>query len=196
MFTRAHYNVMIGLDNIIPFVKAFVIPYILWFPVVPTVLMYICIKDKLTFFRIVVSLAAGLIVCYIMFFFYQTTVPRPSLTGNDIFTLIIGIIYKIDKPINCFPSIHVLICFLLIEGIWTCKGKKTSISVIVTIINIFIILSTVFIKQHAVLDVVFGIIISTITFILSKIFVKENFGQRFTRTRVHAGVNSKIRVNN
>lgn len=192
-FTRAHYSVVINLDNSIPFVKEFVIPYVMWFPVVPSVLMYICIKDKSTYFRLIISLVASLLVCYISFFLYQTTVPRPDISGNDILTQLVLIIYKIDKPVNCFPSIHVLICVLLIEGMWTCKGKKTILSIIVTIICTLIILSTVFIKQHVVLDGVFGIAIAVITFILSNIFVKEKATDGFKK--VYSGINSKLGVN-
>lgn len=194
LFTRAHYSVVISLDNQIPFIKEFVIPYVMWFPVVPAVLMYICIKDKPTYFRLIISLIASLLVCYISFFFYQTTVPRPDIHGNDILTQIILHIYKIDRPVNCFPSIHVLICFLLIEGIWVCKDRKTIISIIVTIICTFIILSTVFIKQHVVLDGVFGIAIAAVTFILSNIFVKDSVTEGFKR--VYTGINSKLGVNN
>ncbi|AJA49646.1 PAP2 superfamily [Clostridium pasteurianum DSM 525 = ATCC 6013] len=169
------------LDARIPFIKEFIIPYVIWYPLVPLVFIYICIKDKLTYCKLLVSLVFGLIISYITFYFFQTTILRPSLVGNDLFTNIIRALYKVDNPFNCFPSIHVMTCFLMIEGIWKCKEKNLFMNISVTILNIIIILSTFFVKQHVVLDAVYGILIALVTFLLANLFIKNKVADLFKK---------------
>jgi len=183
-YANTNKTLITSLDNSIPFVKQFVLAYIMWFALVPLVFLYVCIKDKRTYARMLVSMVCGLIISYITFFFFQTTVPRPDLYGNDIFTYIIRIIYNTDRPYNCFPSIHVMNCVLMIQGIWAAKGKNKSLAIIVTILNVLVILSTLFIKQHVVLDAVYGAILAIVMFRLTNIFMREkamNFCRKIYR---------------
>ncbi len=120
-FANTDRTLVTTLDLYIPFVKQFVMAYIMWFALVPLVFLYVCIKDKETYVRMIVSMVCCLLISYITFFFFQTTVPRPNLYGNDIFTNIIRFLYNTDRPYNCFPSIHVMNCVLMIQGIWVAK---------------------------------------------------------------------------
>lgn len=175
--SRGVTSLATSLDRSIPFIKQFIVPYVLWYPLVPVVFMYICIRDKLTYCKLLVSLVCGLFISYLTFYFFQTTISRPILVGNDFFTIILKILYKIDNPFNCFPSIHIMTCFLMIEGIWKCKEKNTVINVFVTILNVAIIISTFFIKQHVILDGVYGIIIASITFLAANMLIKDEIAE-------------------
>lgn len=193
-YTNTNRNLITALDRAIPFVKEFIIPYVMWYPMVPLVFLYICLKDKETYCRMLISLAVSLIISYITFFFFQTTVPRPELVGNDVFTNIIRVLYSADRPINCFPSIHVMTCFLMIEGVWFTKGKNTKFAVITTIVNVIIILSTVFIKQHVVLDGVFGIAIAFVTFMATNIFVKNQAMEFCRKVYMLTDISKRINI--
>lgn len=150
----------IFVDKWIPFNKYFIVPYIMWYGYVGFFLMYLCIIDSEKYFKLLISLDIGVIICYIIFYFFPTTVPRPQLQGNDIFTLLVRMIYHKDNPYNCFPSIHVLNTLLV--AMYVNKeaefSKKTKI--ISCILAIFIILSTMFIKQHFFMDVVAATILA------------------------------------
>lgn len=173
-FTSSNTTLVTSIDRSIPFVKEFAIPYVIWYPMVPLVFIYICVKDKRNYCRMIISFAFSLITCYIIFFFFQTTVPRPSVVGNDIYSYIIKLIYKVDNPYNCFPSIHVLVCTLMIEGIWKTRNKSNIIAAIVTVLGVAVMLSTVFIKQHVVLDGVSGILIASIMYFLANKIIRGN----------------------
>lgn len=178
--SRGVTSLAIGLDARIPFIKEFIIPYVIWYPLVPLVFMYICMKDKLTYCKLLVSLVMGLIIAYITFYFFQTTILRPTLVGSsDIFTAIISILYKVDRPFNCFPSIHVMTCFFMIEGIWKCKERNFATAILVTFLNIAIIFSTFFVKQHVVLDAVYGILIASVTFAAANLIIKGKVAELF-----------------
>lgn len=165
---RGVYNLVTDIDKAIPFMSIFVIPYVSWYAFVILTFMYLCIKDRDTYYKTLISYDIGMVVCYIIYFMFQTTVPRPEVVGNDIFSRIVMLIYYYDEPFNCFPSIHVLSCYLMIKAINTSKAGNLVNRIIVFCVATSIILSTLFIKQHVVLDAFSAMFISGIIFNLVK----------------------------
>jgi len=70
------------------------------------------------------------------------------ITGTDFFSNLILNLYKVDKPYNCFPSIHVLNSVLIALYIYESEKVNKWIKAICIIMSASIILSTMFIKQH------------------------------------------------
>jgi len=163
-FNKEANSLVTKFDMAIPFIKIFIIPYIAWYAFIFFTMAYICYKDKETFVKTVISYNLGLIAAYITFLFFQTTVPRPEITGTDILTKLVMMIYKNDNPYNCFPSIHVLTSFLMIKSIYASNCKNKINVSIISIISILIILSTLFVKQHVILDIFGGILYADIIF--------------------------------
>ena len=114
-----------------------------------------------------------MLTCYIIYIVFQTTVPRPTLTGNDMFTRGVQYLYNKDKPFNCFPSIHCLTSFIMIKAIYNSKVKNLFSLSIIGSISILIIFSTLFIKQHVVLDVLAAIFLGNIIFDFINKYVME-----------------------
>jgi membrane-associated phospholipid phosphatase len=151
-------------DKAIPFVKEFIIPYVLWYPFIFACLLYFYMKDRRTYFRTLISINIGMIISFIIYFTFQTHVPRPILEGEDLLTKLVLIIYKGDNPYNCFPSIHVLESYLMIKGIYDCRNKIGLAVITIDIMSTLIILATMFVKQHVLLDVLGGIYLGEIVF--------------------------------
>lgn len=164
---RGAYSLVTRLDEAIPFMKVFIVPYIAWYGFIFLTMVYLCFKDRKIYFITIVSYNLGLIASYITFFFFQTTVPRPELTGSDILTKLVFLIYSADQPYNCFPSIHVLTSFLMVKAVMASNIKNKLIVYIVWFSSIMIIISTLFVKQHVVLDVVSGIVYADLIFRVS-----------------------------
>lgn len=127
-------------------------------------MFYFCYKDKETYYKATVCIIIGFIISYITYFFFQTTVPRPILVGNDLFIRILRFVYDTDKPYNCFPSIHALTCYLMIKSISNSPIRNTFNKLIIIVTSLLIIVSTLFIKQHVILDLVVAIFIGEIIF--------------------------------
>lgn len=119
-----------------------------------------CIINEGTYFRLLISLSVGMIICYVTFYIFPTTVPRPTIISNDIFSRLVLIIYQNDNPYNCFPSVHVVNA--MIVAIYVNREEKFNkiIKIISSLVAILIVLSTMFIKQHVFVDVVSGIIVA------------------------------------
>lgn len=170
---RGSRELVTYIDKITPFIKEFVIPYILWYIYIPLGLFIIYIFNKKNYFNTIITLNISLIISYLIFYFFQTTVPRPILYGDDIFTKLVMLIYNHDNPYNCFPSVHVISTYMVMRGINSSISKKV-INYSIQITGILIILSTIFIKQHVVLDIISAILINeTVIFIFN--FIKENY---------------------
>ena len=103
------FDMYVGLDHIIPFVPAFIIPYIYWFLFVAGALLFLFFYDADEFYRGFSFLACGMTISLIIFTIFPTTFcHRPEvLTGNAFEQFWLRFIYGADKPTNVFPSIHV-----------------------------------------------------------------------------------------
>ncbi|HJV16218.1 MAG TPA: phosphatase PAP2 family protein [Bacillales bacterium] len=152
--TRGVHTLITNLDNAIPVVKWFVIPYVAWVGYLTITLIYFCFKDSTLAFKTILVFDLGLLGCFIIYYFYQTVGPvRPVLTGDDFLSRMLRFVYKIDQPYNCFPSIHVMSSYLMIRAIRNCSWKKWWNAWVIRFFSISIILATLFIKQHVLMDV-------------------------------------------
>ncbi len=181
---RGAISLVTDIDRNIPFLKGFIVPYIGWYFFIFAVLIYFCFKDRKMYHKSLIAINLGILVCYAVYIIFQTTVPRPVLTGDDIFTRLVAFIYSVDRPYNCFPSIHTLISSILIMAINKSKIKKSRNTVIITGVAVCIILSTLFVKQHVTLDVVAAILLGRAIFKLVYDFdferVKGWFRKRYS----------------
>ncbi|MGV8984275.1 phosphatase PAP2 family protein [Clostridium sp.] len=156
-------SLVTNLDNAIPFLKIFILPYITWYGYVAIGLIYLCMKNRRNYYTTLISLNLGILICYIIYVVFQTTVPRPIVTGADVLSKLVNIIYKNDNPFNCFPSMHVTTTCIIMKGINHTENNIIT-GVIFNIIGVLIIISTQFIKQHVVLDLVFAVLLSEVIF--------------------------------
>ena len=103
------------------------------------------------------------IMALITFFIYPTEVIRPEIVVNDFTTWFIDFTYKSDMPaVNCLPSLHCILTFICIFYVLVSKNIKWYKKLILFIISILIVLSTVYVKQHIVEDIILAFIYSVI----------------------------------
>ena len=155
-----------SLDDMIPFCEWFIIPYVLWYFYITAVLIYSYRQGKTEFLRadflVSLSMLLPMIFC--------TIVPngidysmRPDFAelGRENWAIeLVKSIYEADSPPrNVMPSMHVSVSWALMFAVLKSDGLKGKriIKILSCILSILVTLSTVFIKQHSVLDVFAGI---------------------------------------
>lgn len=91
---------------------------------------------------------------------------RPTEFARDnIFTRIVGFAYSIDTNTNVFPSLHVIGSLATLFAFWfTPRFSTVGWRITNTVCTVLICLSTVFIKQHSVLDILGGLILCAIIY--------------------------------
>src|SRR5690625_5050821 len=120
-FTYAYLNKPTGvvmdfgivIDDVIPMIPIFVIPYIIWYVYILCYLVYFCFKDTRVYKHTLLTIVIGEIICFICYIFFQSTVARPSVEGNGMLLMLMQFIYGNDEPYNCLPSIHVLTTYAI-----------------------------------------------------------------------------------
>ncbi len=168
----------------IPFNPYFVYFYCAWYLMLFIIPMHLYIKDKNTYYKYFTSNIISIIISNIIFIIYPTTIIRGNITTNNIASYILNIIYKLDTPIlNCLPSTHCLLSFLFIYSLIDTKEINIKFKLIYIIMSILVVLSTLFIKQHVMIDVISALIISIFAYIIVNI------------TNIHNKVNIFIEKN-
>lgn len=156
--TLGFKDVYTSIDQAIPFVSWFIYPYVYWFLFVAGTIAYLFFFHKKDFYKCVAFLFIGMTVCLIVFTIYPTSFDhRPTvIEGSSLSTLLVNFIYTADKSQNVFPSIHVFNSIGCALALIKCKDFKNSyaMKIFANTSAIMITLSTMFIKQHSILDAV------------------------------------------
>lgn len=143
-----------SLDYKIPFCEWFIIPYVGWYALIVVSLLYFMLYNtenfkRLQIFIIVTQISAMII--YIVFPNFQPLRPE-TYPRDNILTDLVALIQTADTNSNVCPSLHVAYS-IGIASVWL-KEKSAAwyTKTAVVIFCILVCFSTVFVKQHSVID--------------------------------------------
>lgn len=155
------------IDDYIPFVKEMVIPYISWYGYIVLPLIYFAFKSPKDFTRLCIFMFAGMTISYLIFWILPNGQNlRPEVLGNDVFSNILKGIYASDNPTNSLPSMHVIDAVAVHASIAHSRKLKNKpfLQNSSFIACIMICVSTVMVKQHSILDVFAGLVVTWILY--------------------------------
>lgn len=169
--TTKYHLIHSTLDDKIPFIEYFIIPYTLWFAFIAVTIGYFFFfGEKSEFYRLIILLFSGMTIFLIISTIYPNGLQlRPETFVRDNFCVdMVKQLYAVDTSTNVLPSIHVfnsLGAYIAISHCNTLK-KHRWIQIITLLLTISIILSTMFLKQHSVIDVIAGFIMAGILYLI------------------------------
>lgn len=166
--TRNYHVIHSAFDDKIPFVEYFVVPYLLWFVFIAAVFLYFFFHDVEGFYKLAKLSFAGMTI----FLIISTLMPnglhiRPVVFERDnIFVELVKFVYRTDTPTNVFPSLHVFNSLASCIAISQSEELKKHPVVCngAYIMAALIIMSTMFLKQHSVIDVVMAFVMAYILY--------------------------------
>lgn len=181
---QPYHVIHVWLDDKIPFVEYFIVPYLLWFVYIAAVFLYLFFRgNKQEFYRYCAFLFTGMTLFLIISTIYPNGhLLRPtSFEHHNIFTVAVQILYQADTPTNIFPSIHVFNSIAAHRAVTNNPqlGRNPLIHGGSFLLMVSIILATMFLKQHSALDVMAGIVLGTL---MDQIVYRMEFS--FSRERV------------
>ena len=157
----SHYiNVVSPLDGFIPFCEIFIIPYVFWFAYIVGMHVYTLLFDVSAFRKMMwffmITYTSTLII-YLVFPTCQNL--RPEVFERDNFlTRFMAGYYAMDTHTNVCPSLHVVGSLAVMFTSWHAKGmERRWIKIAVSAVAVLICLSTVFVKQHSVIDILIAL---------------------------------------
>lgn len=158
-------------DDKIPFCPYFIIPYVLWYFFLIGTVIYFAVScpSKKEYYQYLGTLGVGMTLFLLISYVYpngQQLRPDLSNAGNGVFISVVRFLYKIDTPTNIFPSMHVFnataSCIALYQNERCRKNKIFTVSQL--ILGVSIVLSTMFLKQHSVADVMTALILNILCY--------------------------------
>lgn len=162
-----YYEMYCRLDDYIPFVEIFLIPYLFWFVFLIGIHIYTMFYDVESFKKLMYFIILTYTISTIIFFVFPTCQNlRPTEFARDnILTRFMASFYQFDTNTNVCPSLHVVGSLAVMFTAWNCKKLqslkwKVSFGVVAFLISI----STVFLKQHSVLDIIAALVICFIAY--------------------------------
>lgn len=146
------------LDSLIPYVPVFIYPYLGWFP-------YICICAWLAFFNLsdkdykksLLLLTMGMNLFLAVSLLWPTGLTlREGIVYDEgrLSGILMRFVQTLDAPKSVFPSMHVYVTLVLQHSLELQKDRLPGrVLLLGRISAVLIILSTMFTKQHSVIDV-------------------------------------------
>ena len=160
------------LDDLIHFNELFIIPYFLWFIYIFVTVAYLLFTSKHDFYKCCANLFIGMTICLFIYTIWPNghnlRVDLDSLGRSNIFIDMLAKIYSVDTPTNVFPSIHVFNSV----GAFIAISKNERLRKIkwlqwfTLILTVMICLSTVYLKQHSVLDIFGALALNAVMYVI------------------------------
>ena len=161
-------------DDYIPFIPQMVIfYYYLFYSMVIISMIYFAFITPKKGYALGWSLVIINLIAAIIYFFFPVSVYvwREQILANasqyqgNFFAQVVFGIYSTDTSFNCFPSLHAAVSTITFYTWYRYykrnpNWEKLIISIITFIIAAGVILSTLFIKQHYILDEIAGILLA------------------------------------
>ena len=137
----------------LPFVPIFEYLYVLTFFV--GALLIVTIRDYTTFARLARAFGLALLAAYTTYLLFPVYFERPRLEVSSLHTWLLSLKY-LDKPYNHFPSLHVTLSWLAVHASQVSFRSRVWLSVLTVGISV----STLFVKQHYIADVLAGFVLA------------------------------------
>jgi len=148
------------LDDLIPVIGPFAVPYVSLRPFIYlSAVLFLLFRVRI-YRSAAVSMIVVLLVSYAFYAFAQTYIDRPVIAGDDLFSRMIRDVYASDQPYNDFPSLHASLSTIFAIH-WLRVDRRLGVPI--AIWAALIVVSTVFVKQHYVPDVVAGVLLASVT---------------------------------
>lgn len=170
-----HYDISVALDAKIPFIPAFIVIYILSYVQWGLGFLTVGRESRDFCFRYIFASLVSRFICLIIFIVLPTAMTRPDVPGKDIFSWMTSFIYSVDTPDNLFPSIHCVESTFFAYTVFRSRKVKPALKWINLFFTVSVYFAVLFVKQHLVLDVIAGIIITFIGIIIAHYVRPERF---------------------
>lgn len=158
LLPAATYNtVWCKLDDLIPFCEWFIFPYMSWHVSLLWMSLYTLAYNIPAFKRFMWYLILTTVLAEIVYVIWPSQqLLRPDLAAlgrSNLLTKLCGIIYTVDTNTNVCPSLHCIGGFaILFAALDIPRFRTKGWTVFFVIFALLICASTVFMKQHSIVD--------------------------------------------
>lgn len=165
---RTHYSLVTVLDEHIPLVPFFVLFYVLAYVQWVVGFCLIARESRAVCYRVIAGEILAKLCCLILFLLIPTAIDRPEITGGGVWNALLRLIYRLDRPVTLFPSIHCLESWFCFRGALYLKKTPRWYPWPTLVMTLLVCASTVLVKQHLVLDIPAALLVAELGLWLSR----------------------------
>ncbi len=150
-------------DRLVPLQPAWTLVYVSHLPFVFMPLLVL--RQEAQIYRTLLAYLMVWIVGYVCFLTYPTILPRPTeeLIGSGFSAWCLRLVYSADSPRIDLPSLHVAHAFV---SALTCYRVDLGVGIAAGLWAALIAASTLFTKQHYVADVISGVALAGVAYVV------------------------------
>jgi membrane-associated phospholipid phosphatase len=157
------------LDDAIPLIVPMVVPYLSIYPIGVLTSFALWRTSWRFVHTALIAVLVTLLASYTVYVVAQTYVERPSVGGADILSALLRGVYAGDQPYNAFPSLHVgLSTVIALQWLWSGRRFRVWVAAWCGVIA----LSTLFVHQHYLADLVSGVMVGGASSLASRRIVR------------------------
>ncbi len=156
----AHEVPRLAIDEWVPFMPELALLYLGLFP-----LMWLAVvvqPDVSGAKRMVLGAAACAWLVSLIFVFYPTSFARPPIEAQGFYALVVGL----DTPRNACPSLHGT--YAALSAAWIAQARGWRWGVGAALVAFAVLVATVAVRQHGVIDLGLGAAIGLLAFALTR----------------------------
>ena len=150
-------NVSLPIDAAIPLVPEWVFIYELTGLFWAAGMIMVGSQKEILCYKLLGCTVVAELICAVFFLFMPSYVVIPELEVDSLASWMLAFTYQMDVPTNCFPSMHCLLAYIVFRQSFYCDNVKPWMKALAGVITVLVCLSTVFVKQHVVLDIIGGL---------------------------------------
>ena len=169
IFWRPHLNMTVPWDAAVPFlpwtVSIYLGSFVYWY------LSFVLIarEDREQADRFFCAHALTVSLSFLCFVLMPTTLERPEITGGGLWNGLMRIVYWVDTPENLFPSLHCSTAWLCWIGVRRRKDLPLWLKLLFLLLSLMVCVSTLTTRQHVMADVVSGVALAELDYLLALI---------------------------
>jgi membrane-associated phospholipid phosphatase len=160
---RILHSPELGLDRMMAVQPAWAAIYLSLYVFV-IILPMLVLRDRELFRRAMRGYLSVMLTAYAVFLLYPTVAPHTdAVEGTGFAVWLLRLIYSLDAPYNCFPSLHVAYSFV---AALACYRVHRQVGIAAVAWAALIGVSTIYTKQHYVVDVLAGAAMGIAAYVL------------------------------
>lgn len=153
------------IDKKIPLIPIFIIPYLFYF--IYSILAVIVLWNTNFLYPFFIALFISYGIALTFWYYVPNGVKRPVITKTGLFDRALKHMYTKDGDTNGFPSAHVFVALINMHFMMLAFPAYTAAIIIAAVL---ISVSTVFTKQHYIIDVPGGVVVYLISVYCAQLF--------------------------
>jgi|SRR5689334_20677429 len=160
-----------SLEDRLPVVPVFAVPYLLFLPVFWLTVIYSLITDR-GFTQLALGIALAYFVSDAIYLVFHTYMPRPSHVSGA-FSGLVHFVYSHDHPYNDFPSEHASSAALMAMFYWFYSSRWRWP---MAVFALLVVSATVLIRQHSLAGALSGALLGLSAWWLAGVLGDRLFG--------------------